>query len=72
MTCQFLTIEGKCNIGLYGGNPWPQNCRACIAQGNNTTEFAAALFASRERTHPPQVRRISGCCDAPQKTLAPD
>ncbi len=63
MTCEFLS-DGKCSIGLYGGKPYPQNCRACMAQGNNSKEFAEALFASREKTHPPKVRRVSGCCDS--------
>lgn len=54
---------GRCTIGLYGGEPLPANCNACLIQGNNTPEFAAALFAHRGQTHPPHVRRVSGCCD---------
>lgn len=54
----------RCALGLYGGEPHPVNCIACVSQGNNTPEFAAALFASRERTHPPNVRKVSGCCDS--------
>jgi len=53
----------RCAIRLYGGEPRPVNCIACISQGNNNPEFADALFAAREKTHPPDVRRVSGCCD---------
>jgi len=57
--------NGRCVLGLYGGEPHAVNCNACIIQGNNNPEFAERLFASREKTHPPNARRISGCCDPP-------
>lgn len=30
----------------------------------NNPEFAKELFAKHELTHPPNVRRVSGCCDS--------
>ena len=54
----------RCAIGLYGGDPHAINCGACVSQGNNNAEFAEALFASREKSHPPNVRKVSGCCDS--------
>jgi hypothetical protein len=54
----------RCAIKLYGGSPHAMNCAACVAQGNNNAEFAEALFASREKTHPSNVRKVSGCCDS--------
>ena len=54
--------QGKCVLGLYGGAPWVGNCLACMARGENTPEFAAALFARADRTHPADRQRISGCC----------
>ena len=56
--------SGGCAIGLYGGAPHAGNCIACVAQGNNTPEFAARLFKSRERSPPPDARKVSGCCDS--------
>lgn len=56
--------QGGCELMLYGGKPHAGNCIACKSQGNNNPKFARDLFASREKTHPPTVRRVSGCCDS--------
>ena len=63
MNCEHLK-DGACSLGLYGGKPYFSNCLACVAQGNNNPDFARALFASRETTHPPTPQRVSGCCDS--------
>ena len=57
------TGRGKCSLGLYGGSPWLGNCLACIKAGENTPEFAAALFARVGKAHPSGKTKISGCCD---------
>ena len=62
-SCEHFQSD-RCAIGLYGGSPYTINCFACVSQGNNSAEFAEALFASRENTHPPDVRKVSGCCDS--------
>jgi hypothetical protein len=53
----------ECALGLYGGRPSAGTCLRCLGKGENTPEFAAALFARAERSHPSARRRISGCCD---------
>jgi hypothetical protein len=53
-----------CALGLYGGKPFVGNCRACITNGENTPEFAQALNARAEQSHPSSQRKISGCCDS--------
>ena len=63
MTCQYLD-SGTCSLGYFGGNPRVANCKICISKGNNNPEAAAELFASRERTHPSSVPKVSGCCDS--------
>lgn len=63
MNCPHLTSDSACALGLYGGSPRPINCLACITQGNNNPDFVAALFATRERSHPPTASPVSGCCD---------
>ncbi len=62
MSCQYLDA-GKCDLGYYGGEPQPVHCQICIRQSLNTPEAAAELFASREKTHPPDIPHISGCFD---------
>ena len=64
MTCQYLPTARKCSLGLYGGNPHPVNCEACMRAERNNPEFAKELFAKHELTHPPNVRKVSGCCDS--------
>lgn len=56
--------QNGCRLGLHGGKPLPGNCRACMAAGENNEEYAAKLFAAFERSHPPGVRKVSGCCDS--------
>jgi hypothetical protein len=55
--------SGTCKLGLFGGNPYPRNCMACISAGENRPDYAAALFAAQAITHPPHRPAISGCCD---------
>lgn len=63
MICDHQQQDG-CKLGLFGGKPLPGNCRECIRAGENNPEYAARLFASREKTHPSGVRKVSGCCDS--------
>jgi hypothetical protein len=35
-----------------------------MEQGENTLEFAQALIARSEKSHPLSQRKISGCCDS--------
>jgi hypothetical protein len=37
-----------------------------MAKGENTLEFAQALKARAEQSHPSSQRKISGCCDSAQ------
>lgn len=53
-----------CALGLFGGKPFSGNCLSCIAKGRNNAEYAAALFARHEKTHPGDKPRVSGCCDS--------
>jgi hypothetical protein len=53
-----------CSLGLYGGIPFAGNCLACMARGENTTEFSTDLLARTERSHPATAPRVSGCCDS--------
>jgi len=53
----------RCALALYGGRPSTGTCRKCCAAGENTPEFAAALFARLEQSHPTNRPRLSGCCD---------
>ncbi len=64
MTCQYLNA-GKCVLGYYGGEPQAVHCKICIRQNLNTSAARDELFASREKTHPSTIPRISGCCDPP-------
>lgn len=57
-------MDSGCSLGYYGGKPYPHNCKVCQREKRDNPESAAELFASREQTHPPTVRRISGCCDS--------
>lgn len=61
--CQWWQAE-KCTLGLYGGTPQAIACLLCISNLENNQEFANRLFESRERSHPPGARRVSGCCDS--------
>ena len=54
--------QGACALGLYGGKPWVGNCQACMTAGENSADFAAALFARAERTHPADHRGLPDCC----------
>lgn len=60
--CEYFCL-GVCELGLFGGRPYERNCRACMAAGENNTEYAAKLFKARETTHPPNRPPVSGCCD---------
>ena len=53
----------RCRLGLYGGRGWLGNCQACQKAGENTPEFAAALFSRAGKAHPSDKKKISGCCD---------
>jgi hypothetical protein len=53
----------RCALGLYGGKPSKGVCGRCMRQGQNNSEYAAALFARADRTHPAHRPRLSGCCD---------
>lgn len=63
MTPDCPHYSAGCLLKLHGGQPLPGNCRACIAAGENNPDYAAALFARFERSHPPDRPRVSGCCD---------
>jgi hypothetical protein len=56
--------ENGCKLGLHGGKPLAGNCEACLAAHENNQEYATALFAAYERSHPPNVLKVSGCCDS--------
>lgn len=60
--CKWASGE-SCSLMLYGGAPEPIHCAACVANRENNPEFADRLFGRVEKTHPPNVRRVSGCCD---------
>jgi hypothetical protein len=65
MHCNFWSkIHPVCKRGLYGGMPSHKICEMCIERGENTPEFAQALKARAEQSHPPSRRKISGCCDS--------
>lgn len=53
----------QCGLGLYGGRPSQGVCLKCQGAGENTAEFAAALFALADKAHPANRPRLSGCCD---------
>ena len=66
MSCQYQTFEGNqriCALGYYGGKPYVGNCSYCEGRGENTPEFAAALFAREDVSHPSTKPKLSGCCD---------
>lgn len=71
MNCEYL-IDGKCSLGYYGGRPYPHNCAVCLRGGMNNPESAEKLFASREKTHPQEAKRVSGCCDSANNYYKPD
>jgi hypothetical protein len=52
-----------CSIGWYGGKPWVGNCIECISRAENTPEAKAAFDTAQIRAHPPDKKRVSGCCD---------
>jgi hypothetical protein len=62
ISCEHLTVT-TCTLGLFGGRPYPRNCVACIAAGENRPDYARELFARQAITHPPGKPAISGCCD---------
>ena len=64
-SCFYHSELGHCSLGLFGGRPLQGNCRACIANGENTPAYAEQLFARAALAHPPDKMRISGCCDPP-------
>jgi hypothetical protein len=68
MICPHTTSTTReynaCGIGLYGGKPSHGTCSRCIERGENTLEFAQALNARAEQSHPSSQRKISGCCDS--------
>jgi len=68
MTCPHTTSTTReynaCGLGLYGGKPSHGTCSRCIEHGENTPEFAQALNARAEQSHPSSQRKISGCCDS--------
>jgi hypothetical protein len=68
MTCPYTTSTTReynaCELGLYGGKPSHGTCSRCMEQGENTLEFAQALIAQAEKSHPSSQRKISGCCDS--------
>ena len=53
-----------CALGLYGGKPFLGVCQRCIANGENTPEFARQLEARAAAAHPDGATKISGCCDS--------
>jgi len=53
-----------CSIGLYGGHPYLGNCITCMANAENNAEHFEQLKKREAISHPPQARRISGCCDS--------
>lgn len=60
--CEHFCL-GICELGLFGGRPLEGNCRACLAAGENTHEYADQLQAARAISHPPTAAPVSGCCD---------
>jgi hypothetical protein len=52
-----------CALGLYGGKPSTGTCLKCMDAGENTAEFADALFDRGRQAHPSNRARLSGCCD---------
>jgi hypothetical protein len=68
MICPHITSTTReynaCGLGLYGGRPSHGTCSRCMEQGENTPEFAQALIARSEKSHPLSQRKISGCCDS--------
>jgi hypothetical protein len=65
--CQYRTprkgLTSLCGLGMYGGKVTDGTCRRCIRLGENSPDYAAALFARAEHSHPAARARISGCCD---------
>ena len=73
MTCPHATPQREynfCGLGLYGGRPSHGTCAQCMANGENTPEFAAQLAERSERSHPATAARVSGCCDSAKNYLA--
>lgn len=67
MNCPHATPSreyNSCGLGLYGGRPSHGTCKLCMKNGENNPEFAAALMARVEKSHPPSKKKISGCCDS--------
>jgi hypothetical protein len=67
--CKYKVKRGAkkmniCRLGLYGGRVSDGGCKICMARGENTPEFAQALSARAEQSHPSSQRKISGCCDS--------
>jgi hypothetical protein len=67
MNCPHATQLNRdtnsCALGLYGGRPSTGVCYRCIHSGENNADFARALFARADNTHPANRPRLSGCCD---------
>jgi hypothetical protein len=66
-SCNHHEPPSKCKLGLFGGKPYPRNCAACIAAGENNPAYATALFTRALNSHPLDKPAISGCCDPPAK-----
>ena len=68
MNCKFATSVSinvnHCSIGLYGSYPSVGVCSNCIKRGENNESYAKELFSRYEKSHPPLVKKISGCCDS--------
>jgi hypothetical protein len=68
MTCPHITTTTReyntCGLGLYGGKPSQGICSRCVEQKENNLNFAQALIARSEKSHPLSQRKISGCCDS--------
>jgi hypothetical protein len=67
MNCQFYTPRtkdgGRCSNGLGGGLPSHGFCEKCIMAGENTEEFAKALFAREKTSFPESARKnVRPCC----------
>jgi hypothetical protein len=76
MTCEFQSLpfgsdngSRLCSLGLYGGRPFVGACMRCIANGENTPEFAAKLRDRADVSHPSSANQVSGCCDSARNYL---
>ena len=63
INCAFLQ-KSICELGYFKGKPHPFNCKYCILNKENTLEAKAKFEQTMKNAHPPEARRVSGCCDS--------